>query len=144
MAIDVASINSTQPAFLRLSPSILDAARPQLEPVGYNQRYGFIGPTNPLEQANETSPTYLRAFVSAPNQSDSANGLLSAGTLGNDELTSSRAALQPEAEQLGLFGGGVEEAFQDVGLNTGGLAQYAAIQANDTLRGTQRGLSINV
>src|SRR5262245_52687572 len=71
MAIDVASINSAQPAFLRLSPSILDAARPQIESVGYNQRYDYVGLTNPLERTNETSPTYLRAFTGAPTQADS-------------------------------------------------------------------------
>jgi len=144
MAIDVAPISSLQPAFLRLTPSILDAAHPQIEPVGYNQRYNFVGPTNPLEQTNETSPTYLRAFLDAPTQTDSLNEPVDVGMLGGDALASSRAALRPEAQQLGLFGSGTEDAFQQVGLNTGGLAQYAAVQGNDTGFGIQRGLSISV
>lgn len=43
MAIDVAAINPFSPAFLRLTPSILDAARPQIEPVGYNSDTVSLG-----------------------------------------------------------------------------------------------------
>ena len=141
MAIDIAPINSLSPAFLRLSPSILDAARPQIEPVGYNQRYGFVGNENPLERANETSPSYLRTFVESPSAADSLNERFSTGTFGGDELTASSVALQPETQQLGLFGETADPA-QDLGLRSTGLAQYSAVQSAGS-RSTVPSLSIN-
>lgn len=137
--MDVAPISSLQPAALRLTPSILDAARPQIEPARSS-----VSPINSLEQTDKTSQAYLRAFLDAPTQADSLNEPLSVGMLGRNALASWRAALQPEAQQLGLFGGGLDEAMQEVGLNTGGLAQYASVQANEMRVDTQHGLSISV
>ena len=139
MAIDVTPINSVaqsssiRPAFLRLAPSILDAARPQIEPVGYNQRFGFVGPANPLARAYETSPTYLRAFTDRASPTQSSNDPFSIGSLGRDELTLSRTALQPAGRQLGLFGSeSPDSSARNVGFQTNGLARYSAIQSNDS------------